>query len=89
MLAKAGARVAKDPLDVFQQCEVVFLMLRDADATDIVLGRQDVTFGARVHGHTIINLATTSPSYSESLEAEIRAHGGQYVEAPVSGSRRP
>jgi 3-hydroxyisobutyrate dehydrogenase len=34
-------------------------------------------------------MATTSPFYSESLEADIRAHGGQYVEAPVSGSRKP
>lgn len=89
LLAKAGARIAKDPQDVFQRCEVVILMLRDAKATDIVLGRQDVTFGARVARHTIINMATTSPFYSESLETDIRAHGGQYVEAPVSGSRKP
>ena len=89
LLAKAGARIAKDPQDVFQRCEVVILMLRDAEATDIVLGRQDVTFRARVDRHTIINMATTSPLYSESLEADIRAHGGQYVEAPVSGSRKP
>ena len=89
LLAKAGARIAKDAQDVFQQCEVVILMLRDAEATDIVLGREDGTFGARVDRHTIINMATTSPSYSESLEADIRAHGGQYVEAPVSGSRKP
>jgi 3-hydroxyisobutyrate dehydrogenase len=89
LLAKAGAGIAKDPQEVFQRCEVVILMLRDAEATDILLGRQDVTFGARVEGHTIINMATTSPLYSESLEADIRAHGGQYVEAPVSGSRKP
>src|SRR5579859_653563 len=74
LLGKAGARIAKDSQDVFQQCEVVILMLRDAEATDIVLGRQDVTFKARVDHHTIINMATTSPFYSESLEADIRAH---------------
>jgi len=89
ILAKAGARVAKDSQDVFQRCEVVILMLRNAEATDIVLGRQDGTFRARVDRHTIINMATTSPFYSESLDADIRAHGGQYVEAPVSGSRKP
>ncbi|MHB8815863.1 MAG: NAD(P)-dependent oxidoreductase [Steroidobacteraceae bacterium] len=89
LLAKAGAAVAKDPREVFQRCEVVILMLRDAEATDIVLGRRDVTFRARVERHTIINMATTSPLYSESLEADIHAHGGQYVEAPVSGSRKP
>ena len=89
VLAKAGALVAKDPQDVFQRCEVVILMLRDAEATDIVLGRRDGTFQARVDRHTIINMATSSPFYSKSLETAIRAHGGEYVEAPVSGSRKP
>jgi 3-hydroxyisobutyrate dehydrogenase len=37
----------------------------------------------------VINMATTSPSYSTSLDADIQAAGGRYVEAPVSGSRKP
>jgi len=89
VLAKGGALVAKDPQDVFQRCEVVILMLRDAEATDTVLGRRGGTIQARVGRHTIINMATSSPCYSKSLETDIRAHGGQYVEAPVSGSRKP
>jgi 3-hydroxyisobutyrate dehydrogenase len=89
VLAKAGALVAKDLEDVFQRCEVVILMLRNAEATDTVLGRRSGTIQARVDRHTIINMATNSPCYSRSLEADIRAHGGEYVEAPVSGSRKP
>jgi len=89
VLAKAGALVAKDLQEVFQRCEVVILMLRDAEATDTVLGRRSGTIQARVDRHTIINMATHSPCYSKSLEADIRAHGGEYVEAPVSGSRKP
>ncbi len=89
VLAKAGALVAKDLEDVFQRCEVVILMLRNAEATDTVLGRRSGTIQARVDRHTIINMATNSPYYSRSLEADIRAHGGEYVEAPVSGSRKP
>ena len=89
VLAKAGAFVARDRQDVFQRCEVVILMLRDAEATDTVLGRRGETIQARVDRHTIINMATSSPCYSKSLETDIRAHGGQYVEAPVSGSRKP
>jgi 3-hydroxyisobutyrate dehydrogenase len=34
-------------------------------------------------------MGTTSPAYSQALEADIRAAGGSYVEAPVSGSRKP
>ena len=89
VLAKAGALVVKNLQDVFQRCEVVILMLRDAEATDTVLGRRGGTIQARVDRRTIINMATSSPCYSMSLETDIRAHGGQYVEAPVSGSRKP
>jgi 3-hydroxyisobutyrate dehydrogenase len=34
-------------------------------------------------------MGTTSPEYSRGLEADVRAAGGEYVEAPVSGSRTP
>lgn len=88
-LAKAGARVANDPQDIFSQCEAIILMLRDEAATDIVLERQGPSFRSRVNGRTIINMATTSPGYSKALEADVRAQGGHYVEAPVSGSRKP
>lgn len=89
LLAKAGAQVAQDPQDIFRRCEPIILMLRDEAATDFVLGRQDPSFGSRVNRHTIINMATTSPRYSKALEADVRGHGGHYVEAPVSGSRKP
>jgi len=34
-------------------------------------------------------LGTTAPAHSRGLERDVRAAGGQYVEAPVSGSRKP
>lgn len=34
-------------------------------------------------------MGTTSPEYSHALETDVRAAGGRYVEAPVSGSRVP
>lgn len=37
----------------------------------------------------IVNTSTVLPSYSKKLEADIRAAGGRYVEAPVSGLRKP
>ncbi len=64
-------------------------MLVDGAAMDAVLARGDRAFGDRVKGRTLINMATTAPSYSKSLEADVRAEGGRYVEAPVSGSRKP
>ncbi len=89
ILAEAGAAVAKSPADIFARCQVVILMLIDGVAMDAVLARGDPAFRDRVKGHTLINMATTAPSYSKALGSDIRAAGGCYVEAPVSGSRKP
>jgi len=85
----AGATVAASPAEVFATTEVVLLMLADGAAVDTVLGRGTPEFAARVAGHTIVHLGTTAPEYSLGLEADVRAAGGEYVEAPVSGSRGP
>lgn len=88
-LREAGASVAAGPSEVFQRTRTVILMLADDAAIDAVLGRGTQRFGAQVTGRTVVHMGTTSAGYSRALEAEIRAAGGRYVEAPVSGSRGP
>ena len=39
--------------------------------------------------HVIVLMGTMSPGYSRQLEADVIDAGGRYVEAPVSGSRKP
>lgn len=88
-LRAAGATLASSPTEVFRQAAVVILMLADGDAIDAVLGRNTPAFSANVAEHTIVHMGTTAPEYSRGLEAAIREAGGSYVEAPVSGSRKP
>lgn len=88
-LADAGAEVADSPAALFAACEIIVLMLIDGRAMDDVLGRGTEQFRANVAGRTIVSSATVSPHYSKVLDADIRAAGGSYVEAPVSGSRKP
>ncbi|MFF8812229.1 NAD(P)-dependent oxidoreductase [Streptomyces pactum] len=88
-LRAAGAAVADGPDAVFARCRVVFLMLADDDATDRVLGRGTPAFRRRVAGRTVVNMGTAAPPYARRLEADLRAAGGAYAEAPVSGSRVP
>ena len=88
-LAQAGALAVGDPAEVFARCESVILMLVNGAAMDDVLARGARAFRDRITGHTLINMATTSPGYSKALEAEVHAAGGRYVEAPVSGSHKP
>jgi 3-hydroxyisobutyrate dehydrogenase len=88
-LLQAGAVVAKDPAEIFAQCDIVILMLADGAAIDEVLARGTPAFANRVKATLVVNMATVEPGFSKALEAEIRAAGGRYVEAPVSGSRKP
>jgi 3-hydroxyisobutyrate dehydrogenase len=88
-LRAAGASVAVSIQALFEQTRIVMLMLANEQAIDSVLGRGTPDFASRVGGHTIVHMGTTSPAYSQALGADILAARGRYVEAPVSGSRKP
>ncbi len=88
-LASAGADVAASVEEVFERTRTIILMLTDSDAMDAVLGRGAPAFAGLVRDRTVVHMGTTSPNYSRALAAELRAAGGRYVEAPVSGSRKP
>lgn len=88
-LQALGAVVEDSPAAVFAACDVVLLMLADETAVDEVLQRGSEAFGRMVDGHTVVHLGTTSPEFSAALARDVEAAGGDYVEAPVSGSRLP
>jgi 3-hydroxyisobutyrate dehydrogenase len=88
-LAAAGAEVAADPSAVFARAPVVLAMLATEDALDETTGRGTDRFARDLAGRTLVHMGTTAPAYSRGLEADVRAAGGRYVEAPVSGSRGP
>jgi 3-hydroxyisobutyrate dehydrogenase len=88
-LARAGATVANSAAGVFAATRIVFLMLANEEAIDAVLTRGSSGFAERVGGHVIVHMGTTSARYSQTLQREIHAAGGAYVECPVSGSRTP
>ncbi|MER6574504.1 NAD(P)-dependent oxidoreductase [Nonomuraea sp. NPDC001023] len=88
-LRAAGAQVAASPDEVFARARVVLLMLADEAAVDAVLGRGTPRFASLVAGRIVVHMGTTSPAWSADLGAAVRAAGGDYVEAPVSGSRGP
>ncbi|MER7897829.1 NAD(P)-dependent oxidoreductase [Streptomyces sp. NPDC096046] len=88
-LRALGADVAPSSAEVFERAATVFLMLADEAAVDTVLGRGTPDFTVRVAGRTVVHMGTTSAEYSSGLQDDIRAVGGRYLEAPVSGSRVP
>jgi 3-hydroxyisobutyrate dehydrogenase len=88
-LRSLGAQVGSSSADVLRRAEISILMLADSQAIDTVLARGSDAFAGNVEGRVIVHMGTTSPEYSARLGREIVAAGGAYVEAPVSGSRKP
>ena len=88
-LRAAGATLAPSVDEVFARARVVLVMLVNEDVTDDVLGRGTPGFAVRVSGHVVVSMGSTAPGYSRGLATDIREAGGRYVEAPVSGSRKP
>jgi 3-hydroxyisobutyrate dehydrogenase len=88
-LVAAGATAAGSVDEVFENARIVVLMLASSEAIDAVVGRGTPQFAARVANRVIVHMGTTSPEYSRGLCEDVRAAGGGYVEAPVSGSRKP
>ena len=89
LLRAAGAQVGATPAEVCAQAQVIILMLANEPAMDEALRRGTPGFATQVRDRTIVHMGTTSPEYSKALEQDILAAGGCYVEAPVSGSRKP
>ena len=88
-LAEAGAIVADSPDQLFEQCRLIILMLADGASIDTVLGRGSEHFPRYMQDRTLVNMSTVPPGYSQALGMAIVHAGGCYVEAPVSGSRKP
>jgi 3-hydroxyisobutyrate dehydrogenase len=88
-LEAVGASVEQSAAAVFAASDVVLLMLADEHAIDEVLERGSAAFTAMVASRTVVHLGTTSPGFSLALAHDVEAAGGDYVEAPVSGSRLP
>lgn len=84
-----SAMIATSPQEVFAQSEIIILMLASADAVDAVLQRGTEGFSSMCKDRLIVQMGTTLPAYSKSLETEILAAGGRYAEVPVSGSSVP
>ncbi|WP_075851603.1 NAD(P)-dependent oxidoreductase [Rhizobium hainanense] len=88
-LREAGATVAAGVEEVFERTRIVILMLVNEMVLDEVLRRGTPDFAKLVSGHLVVSMGSNPPDYSRGLAADILAAGGRYVEAPVSGSRKP
>ena len=88
-LAALGASVAATPRQVMEGCDITFAMLADpAAAEEVCFGSDGVAAGV-TPGKGYIDMSTVSPETSQKIASAVKAKGGLFLEAPVSGSRKP
>ncbi len=93
-VTKAGAKVASNLEVLARDTEVVVLMLTGPEAIDaVVFGEGGLLPGLKPEGQkpgkTLINMSTVPPDYSRELAARLASCRVGFIDAPVSGSKKP
>lgn len=88
-LIDMGARDGATPAAVIAASDITFAMVSDpAAARDLCFSPEGVA-AAIVPGKGYVDVSTVDPETAATIGKAIHARGGRYLEAPVSGSRKP
>jgi len=88
-LVAAGAEHGATPREVVVACPTTFAMVADPSASEeLCFGESGVLEGVRP-GKTYVDFSTVDPGTCRRIGAGVRARGGRFLEAPVSGSKKP
>jgi len=88
-LVKEGAIAASTPAEVVQKCDVTFAMLADPSAAlQAALGPDGAVAGITA-GKAYVDMSTVDENTAKQIAAAVAEKGGRFLEAPVSGSKKP
>ncbi|WP_042196139.1 NAD(P)-dependent oxidoreductase [Paenibacillus camerounensis] len=85
-LVEKGAKQLNSSKEVVDQSDIIFIMLSDSNAVNNVLMLENGVLEAQTAGKVVINMSTISPEDALKFAGIISENGGQYLDAPVSGS---
>lgn len=88
-LVEQGAHLAETPREVVETCPLTFAMLADPAAAEEVCFGPDGVLAGMAPGRSYIDMSTVDPDTSRRIGAAVVEKGGRFLEAPVSGSRKP
>eukprot|EP00281_Chroomonas_sp_CCMP1168_P030584 CAMPEP_0206241376 /NCGR_PEP_ID=MMETSP0047_2-20121206/16459_1 /ASSEMBLY_ACC=CAM_ASM_000192 /TAXON_ID=195065 /ORGANISM="Chroomonas mesostigmatica_cf, Strain CCMP1168" /LENGTH=350 /DNA_ID=CAMNT_0053666261 /DNA_START=51 /DNA_END=1103 /DNA_ORIENTATION=+ len=88
---KAGAKQAASPAEVVRACDITFAMLSDPAAAQAVAMGQgcEGVVEAITAEKGYVDCSTVDAGTSKEISDAVRAKGGYFLEAPVSGSKKP
>lgn len=81
--------VSKTPAEVADHSDIIIIMVSDSEALiDVVLGYNGVQQKLSA-GKTVINMSTVSHKATLEVDEAVRMQGARFIEAPVSGTKKP
>jgi 3-hydroxyisobutyrate dehydrogenase-like beta-hydroxyacid dehydrogenase len=89
VLPSVEMRVAVDPADAARRADVVITMLSDPAALLAVLEGPGGALAAMGPPARLVDMSTVDPATAQRIAAAARGRGVRFVDAPVTGSRRP
>lgn len=85
----ADVTIGNSPAEVAAECKYTFGMVSDpAAAMEIALGEHGVVKGIK-EGHGYVDVSTVDDATSCAINAALVEKGARFLEAPVSGSKKP
>jgi 3-hydroxyisobutyrate dehydrogenase-like beta-hydroxyacid dehydrogenase len=88
-LVKQGAGLASSPKALAKAADVVIAMVTGPEALGDLLWGPDGAGGALNHSKAFINMSSVSPRYTRELAQELEPSGVTFIDAPVSGTKKP
>jgi 3-hydroxyisobutyrate dehydrogenase-like beta-hydroxyacid dehydrogenase len=88
-LVALGAKQAKTAAEVVASCEITFAMVSDPAAASALCFDEGGVLDGISAGKSYIDISTVDTETSCAINAAIKAKGGRFLEAPVSGSKKP
>lgn len=87
--AEAEVTVTDSPAALAAEADVVIVMVTDDAALDEVLRKGGGLLAGIGAGSLVVNMSTVSRTANEAAAEAVEAAGGRFLEAPVSGTRKP
>ncbi|XP_057509590.1 glyoxylate/succinic semialdehyde reductase 1-like isoform X2 [Actinidia eriantha] len=88
-LVEHGASVAETPAAVVKKCKYTIAMLSDPSAALSVVFDKDGVLEQMCSGKGYVDMSTVDSDTSSKISEAITSKGGCFLEAPVSGSKKP
>jgi 3-hydroxyisobutyrate dehydrogenase len=88
-LLQAGAKWAQSPREVSERSDIIVTMVADAAAIEQLFTMPDGILASDLQGKVMVNMSTIGPEDSRKFAGWVQQRGGDFLDAPVSGSVKP